>query len=79
MTSFQHSCFRLAPEEIAYVRFILESYEGIGWIRTLDPREGLVEICYPSCQAVDATELLEALADETGMVPSEFPDDYRPL
>ena len=27
---------RLPPHEIAYVKFIFESYEGIGLVRTLD-------------------------------------------
>lgn len=79
MTSFNHCCYRLPPEEIAYVRFVLESYDGIGWIRTLDPRVGLVEISYPACQAADADRLLKAIADETGMSPVDFPGDYHPL
>jgi len=37
-------CFLVAPSEIHFLRFILEAYEGIGMITTLDPALGLVQL-----------------------------------
>ena len=35
---------QIPPQEIAYLSFVLESYEGIVIARTLDPKKGLVEL-----------------------------------
>lgn len=41
----------LPPAEIHYLRFILEGYEGIGMVTTLDPKLGLVRLSVaPGCE-----------------------------
>ena len=35
---------QIPPEEIAFLSFILESYEGVAIARTIDPREGIMEL-----------------------------------
>lgn len=52
----------ISPSEIHILRFILEAYEGIALITTLDPALGLVQISIaPGCeQQVD--QILEAEA-----------------
>jgi hypothetical protein len=35
---------QIPPQEIAFLSFVLESYEGIVIARTLDPKKGLVEL-----------------------------------
>ncbi len=71
-------CYRISKAEIGYLRFILESYDGLAFVRTLDGREALVEIAYPPSRSVDAEALLSALAGECGMaeVPSSVADGY---
>jgi hypothetical protein len=34
--------FTLRPEDIAYVKFVLESYDGVGIIRTVDRRRAVI-------------------------------------
>jgi hypothetical protein len=34
---------RIPPDEIGYVGSVVESYEGIGIVRTRDPQFGLIE------------------------------------
>lgn len=79
--SFVKRFFRLAPPEIAFLRFVLEGYDGLVFLRTLDPREALVEIAYaPACTG-DAEFLLAALIEECAMseVPLPPPGHYPPL
>lgn len=70
--------FRVDRRHIAYFRFILEAYEGIATLSTLDSREGTVVLMIPECFAEDADGLLGALAGEIGLVEIEAPDPEIP-
>jgi hypothetical protein len=53
--------FIIPPPEIHMLRFILEAYEGIGLVTTLDAALGLVEISIaPGCEE----EVAQILKDE---------------
>jgi Domain of unknown function (DUF4911) len=80
-TIFTKRYFRIARAQIAYLRFILESYDGLAFVRTLDSREALIEIGYPLLRTRDAEELLEALIVEIGLVElPEIPKEiYKPI
>ncbi|MBN2428458.1 MAG: DUF4911 domain-containing protein [Deltaproteobacteria bacterium] len=73
--------FNLSRTHIAYLRFILESYDGLAFVRTLDPRQAVVEIGYPQLRSRDAEELIQALGKEIDMTElAEIPRDiYQPL
>ncbi len=67
-----HSIFlRLRREDIAYFRFIIESYEGMAVVRTKDPREAVVELMVAPGWEKDVEEVLEGLR-------KEFPFEIRP-
>lgn len=55
---------RMEIRDIAYLRFVLESYDGLAFQRTLDKSTGLVEVLWPASRTADAEELLTALAIE---------------
>jgi hypothetical protein len=80
-TVFVKRYFHLSRSRIAYLRFILESYDGLAFVRTLDSREAVVEIGYPQLRSKDAEELLKALETEIDMTElPEIPRDiYQPL
>jgi len=40
----QSRYFRVRREDIAYFKFIIESYEGMAVVRTKDPHEAIVEL-----------------------------------
>jgi hypothetical protein len=71
--SFLKRCFRLDRANIAYLRFILEGYDGLVFLRTLDPRAALVEVAYPASCRADAEALLAALVDECAMSEALWP------
>jgi len=78
MESFEKRHFLLPRAEIGYLRFILESYDGLAFVRTLDPRPALIEIAFPLSRRHDAEALLAALVEECAMqsVPAPEPGRY---
>jgi hypothetical protein len=53
---------QIPPEEIAFLSFILESYEGVAIARTVDPNEGLVELMVSPDYQEDMREILKDLS-----------------
>jgi hypothetical protein len=52
--------YLIDPYQIHYLRFIVEAYEGLGVVSTIDPALGLVSISVaPGCEA-DLHQILEA-------------------
>ena len=76
---FSKRYFLLPRAEIGHLRFILESYDGLAFARTLDSGAGLVEIACPPSRMADVEGLLSALADEIGLREVPAPDDLSPL
>jgi hypothetical protein len=63
----------LAPREIAYVKFIFESYEGVGLVRTIDRRAAhLVVLAVPDFE-VQARDVVAALVEEGVCEVAEAP------
>lgn len=77
--SFDRRYFLLPRSGIGYLRFILESYDGLAFARTLDRRQGLVEIAFPSGRRADVETLLQALAEEIGWQEVAVPQHLPPL
>lgn len=75
------SYYSLPRRQIGYLRFILESYDGLAFVSTLDNRQALVEIAYPASRCEDAQALLAALVEECAMtaVPGAAAAEYPPL
>jgi len=60
----QSKYFRLHRENIAYFKFIIESYEGMAVVRTQDPHEAIVELMVAPGWEKDVEEVLEGLRAE---------------
>jgi len=60
----QSKYFRLHRKDIAYFKFIIESYEGMAVVRTNDPREAIVELMVAPGWEKDLEEVLEGLRKE---------------
>lgn len=59
--------FHVDREEIGYLRFTLESYDGMISISTLDPYAALIEVAMsPGCEGM-VLELLESLRRKEGL------------
>jgi len=55
---------QIPPHEIAFLSFILESYEGVAIARTVDPHKGLVELMVSPDYEEEIGEILKDLAQE---------------
>jgi len=56
--------FRLRREDIAYFKFIIESYEGMAVMKTKDSYEAVVELMVAPGWEKDLEEVLEGLRKE---------------
>ena len=74
---------RLPPREIAYVKFVFESYEGIAVVRTIDRRAATLVVLAvpdfePQVRAVVRALAVEAECEETGPPPGWDGDPLGP-
>jgi hypothetical protein len=54
-----------APKaSICYMSWVLDAYDGIGFLRTDDPGKGLLSILFPSCRRDEVECLLRAFESE---------------
>ena len=65
----QSRYFRLRREDIAYFKFIIDSYEGMAVVRTKDPYEAIVELMVAPGWEKDLEEVLEGLRKEMTIEP----------
>jgi hypothetical protein len=76
---FHRRYFRLPPKEVGYLRFLLEGYDGLAFLRTIDGRQALVEVSYAPSLAKETVPLLAALEAEVGLTeippPAEVVED----
>ena len=56
--------FRVIRRDIWYLHFIIESYEGLATVSTVDPKKGIVQIMTPVSRVDDMTVLLRELAKD---------------
>jgi len=75
--AFEKRYLRLPPAEIAWLRFVLESYDGLAFVRTLDGRDGLVEVAFPPSRRADAEALLAELCRGACTIEAGPPDAAR--
>ncbi|MEA5115691.1 MAG: DUF4911 domain-containing protein [Geobacteraceae bacterium] len=65
--------FQINRSDIAYFRFILEAYEGLATLSTLDARKGTVVLSIPGDFVDDVDSLLAALGEEIMMTEIDNP------
>ena len=64
--------YRVDRREVAFIRFILEAYDGLAIIKTLDPEAGLIEFqIAPGCEQ-DVAVILQDLKRNIMMEPVEL-------
>lgn len=79
MTRCATRYFRIDTGDLAYLKFILEGYEGMSTLRTVDRAAGIVEVIIPISFAGEMDRLLAALRGEIAMTEAERPPGWEPL
>ena len=71
--------FKIARKDISFLKFIIEAYEGMAVVRTLDSREGMIELMIAPDFEKEVEELLIDLRDEFEIKPIDPPSDLKEL
>ena len=70
----------IRPEEIAYIKFIFESYEGVGFIRTVDRKKAVIVLMVVDDFLSTARSILASLKNEVSLNeiarPADIGDDW---
>jgi hypothetical protein len=56
--------FKIPKEKLAAFKYILESYENLATVSTLDPKTMLVKVSIPSGEDKTAREIIKNIAKE---------------
>ncbi|HHB75446.1 MAG TPA: DUF4911 domain-containing protein [Desulfobulbus sp.] len=56
-------CFRIRSERISLFRFILEGYDGLATLSTLDARKGLVKTLVPKSRIDEFRSLMAGISE----------------
>ena len=65
----------LRPEDIAYIKFIFESYEGVGIIRTVERKKAVIVLLVVDDFLNVARSILDSLQKEVPLTEIPRPDD----
>ncbi len=55
---------RVLPADIAFIKFIFESYEGVAVVRTVDPHDGVIVVLVSTDFIDVARGILDALREQ---------------
>lgn len=66
--------FRINRRDISYLRFILEAYEGVAVLTTVDARDGIVKILIAPGSERLVAEVLDALCARRDILMEPLPD-----
>jgi hypothetical protein len=68
--------YRVPVAEIAYVRAVVEGYDGVAVVRALDPNRGELEWLIGEGLEDEAQAIAERLAGEVGLLEIPQPADW---
>jgi hypothetical protein len=74
--SFDARYFRVARHDLVYMKFILEAYEGLAVMSTIQREDAIVRIGYPRSAGEDLDGLINALADEIQLIEIPRPEGF---
>ena len=70
--------FRVALEQIGYVRAIVEGYDGLAIVRAPDPNRGEIEWLIGEGLEAEAETVVRRLENEAGLIEIQRPGDWPP-
>ena len=72
MAACSEIILRINPERIYFVKFILEGYDGLAIMSTVDPKQGIIKIFFPEEVRAEVEHLLKDLAPSIDSAKSVF-------
>jgi len=75
-----HTLFlRIRTDRISLFRFLLEGYDGLAVLSTVDVQQGLVRLLVPKARYTELWQLLAAICDDLSSQPSSSLHDSDEL
>ena len=71
--------FKVNHRDMVYLKFILEAYEGMNVMSTVDNRAGIIRIAIMPGFVEDMDALLDNLGQQVAMEPVEWEDQVPPF
>jgi hypothetical protein len=68
--------FRVPLEQIAYIRAVVDGYDGVAVVKARDPWRGEVEWIIGEGLGDEAEAIVQRLAFEAGLIEIERPADW---
>jgi hypothetical protein len=68
--------FRLPSRYIAHFQFLVEGYDGIATVTTVDSKAAVLMLCIPDGLEGDVESVLDAMAQE-GLIPFREETDWK--
>lgn len=56
--------YRVSGKDLVYLKFVLEAYEGLSTMSTVDIKQGIVKVVYPLPFAGEVEALMKAISTE---------------
>lgn len=66
MPGLERTVFQIPPSKVYLLKFILEGYDNLFFLSTLEPRRGLVQILSAKGTHGDLVQILQDLSMELG-------------
>lgn len=64
MVDFHRTSLRVDRRDIFYIHYIIEGYDGLATVSTLDQSRGLIQLTYPETCRNEMFDLVQALKAE---------------
>lgn len=71
--------FRLPRRKIVELIFTLEGYDGLCVVRTLDRRQGIVELLVPESQKEEFNKVLSSIKEDLSMEEIPKPEGLKSI
>jgi hypothetical protein len=63
---------RIRPDKISLFRFLLEGYDGLAVLSTLDAKQGLVRLLVPKSRSTELWQLLDVICEDLSPLSDNF-------
>ena len=66
MAQLEKVFLRISPNKFHFLKFILEGYDNIAILSSVDNKEGIIVVRYPAGLTKDFFSLLSSISDKLG-------------
>lgn len=69
--------YKVQRRDVVFLKFILEAYEGMSTLSTVEPREAIVRLSVPVGFDADMQRLITSLGEEISIAETDFRPEHQ--